>query len=201
MHAGKALGPLAPLLFTAQGIIACPEPIIRARAALAATTAVRELRPQALPIKLLAVAAITTAINVPLGMWREHTEKFSGSWFLAVHASIPFVAMLRKAVIMPKFAILFTIATAIAGQAIGAKLERERLCRAPGRMLVASHSAALLSQAVGQAARPESGPVSFRLGGGKGAPQRRPLPLARTGTLAVSLSGRQGPAVPLITAH
>jgi len=30
-------------------------------------------------------------------------------WFLAVHAAIPFVAMLRKAVLMPKWAILLTL--------------------------------------------------------------------------------------------
>ena len=50
-------------------------------------------------------------------------------WFLAVHASIPFIAMLRKAVIMPKIAIACTIACAIAGQAMGARMERDRLAR------------------------------------------------------------------------
>ncbi|PNW70224.1 hypothetical protein CHLRE_17g710900v5 [Chlamydomonas reinhardtii] len=97
------------------------------RAALAATRPVRELRPQALPIKLMAVVMTTAALNVPCGMWREHTDKFSSQWFMAVHATIPFIAMLRKAVIMPKYAILFTIAAAIAGQAMGAKLERRRM--------------------------------------------------------------------------
>jgi hypothetical protein len=123
----KVLGPLAPLVFNQQGHLQCPEPIMRARAALAATPPVRELRPQALPVKLLTVGAFTAAVNVPCGMWREHCEKFSGAWFLAVHASIPFIAMLRKAVIMPKYAILFTIAAAVAGQAMGARLERKRL--------------------------------------------------------------------------
>ena len=51
-------------------------------------------------------------------------------WFLAVHASIPFIAMLRKAVIMPKIAIACTIACAIAGQAMGARMERDRLSKA-----------------------------------------------------------------------
>ncbi len=52
------------------------------------------------------------AANLPCGMWREHTKKFSPQWFLAVHATIPFVAMLRKAVLMPKWAILLTVAGA-----------------------------------------------------------------------------------------
>lgn len=123
----KALGPLAGLVFDKRGNLSCPEPIVKMRAALAATKPVRELRPQALPVKLLAVALTTATLNVPCGMWREHTEKFSTQWFIAVHATIPFIAMLRKAVIMPKYAILFTICSAIAGQALGARMERKRV--------------------------------------------------------------------------
>jgi hypothetical protein len=73
------------------------------------------------------MAGTAIMANVPCGMWREHTKKFSPEWFVAVHATIPFVAMLRKAVLMPRWAILFTIAGAIAGQQVGAKLERARL--------------------------------------------------------------------------
>jgi hypothetical protein len=123
----KVLGPLAPLVFNPKGHLQCPEPIVRARAALAATQPVRELRPQALPVKLLAVGAFSAAVNVPFGAWREHCEKFSGAWFVAVHAAVPFIAMLRKAVIMPKYALIFTIAAAVAGQAMGARLERKRI--------------------------------------------------------------------------
>jgi hypothetical protein len=78
----------------------------------------------------MAVGAFTAAVNVPFGAWREHCEKFSGSWFVAVHAAVPFIAMLRKAVIMPKYALIFTIAAAVAGQAIGARLERKRMLAA-----------------------------------------------------------------------
>ena len=145
----KFLGPsLSGLIFNSAGHIQCPAPIIQARALLAATTPVQQLRPQALPIKLLAVGALAAALNVPCGMWREHTEKFSKQWFLAVHASIPFVAMLRKAVIMPKIAIVCTIACAIAGQAIGARLERARLAKeaaTPGDLSVVKACAALPS--------------------------------------------------------
>lgn len=125
----KMLGPMAGLVFNSYGKLQCPTPIIKMRAALAATQPVRELRPQALPIKLLAVGSVSAAVNVPCGAWREHFEKFSPGWFVAVHASIPFIAMLRKAVIMPKFAILFTLATAIAGQQMGNKMEKRRLQR------------------------------------------------------------------------
>ncbi|KAG0555060.1 hypothetical protein M758_12G144900 [Ceratodon purpureus] len=105
----------------------CPPAIVAARAALAKTSAVKALRPQALPTKVLAIGMLGMALNVPLGVWREHTKKFSPQWFLAVHATIPFIAMLRKAVVMPKYAIAFTIGSAVLGQAVGARAERMRL--------------------------------------------------------------------------
>jgi hypothetical protein len=74
---------------------------------------------QALPVKALALGATAIAANVPCGMWREHTRKFSPEWIVAVHATIPFVAMLRKAVLMPKWAVLLTILGAVAGQQVG----------------------------------------------------------------------------------
>jgi hypothetical protein len=105
----------------------CPPAIVAARAALAKTSAVKALRPQALPTKVLAIGLLGMALNVPLGVWREHTKKFSPQWFLAVHATIPFIAMLRKAVVMPKYAVAYTIGSAILGQAIGARAEKIRL--------------------------------------------------------------------------
>jgi len=105
----------------------CPPAIVAARAALAKTPAVKALRPQALPTKVLAIGLLGMALNVPLGVWREHTKKFSPQWFLAVHATIPFIAMLRKAVVMPKYAIAFTIGSAVLGQAVGARAEKIRL--------------------------------------------------------------------------
>jgi len=123
----KWLGPAAGLVFNQYDKLICPPPIVAARAALAKTTAVQQLRPQALPVKLVAVAAVVAGVNLPCGAVREHFEKFSVGWFVAVHATIPFVAMLRKAVIMPKYAMLVTIAAAVMGQVIGSRLERLRL--------------------------------------------------------------------------
>jgi len=65
--------------------------------------------------------------NIPCGAVREHTKKFSPAWFLAVHATVPFFAFMRKGVGMPRWAIVLTLAAAVAGQAMGAKLERARL--------------------------------------------------------------------------
>lgn len=105
----------------------CPPAIVAARAALARTTAVKNLRPQPLPEKMLAITLLGIAANIPLGVWREHTKKFSPQWFAAVHASVPFIGMLRKAVLMPKAAMAITIAASILGQTIGSRAERIRL--------------------------------------------------------------------------
>ena len=89
------------------------------------------LRPQALPVKLVGVGSQCMLANVPFGAVREHTEKFSPSWFLAVHATVPFFAFMRKGVGMPKWAIGLTVVAAVAGQAIGAKLEKARFVVTP----------------------------------------------------------------------
>ncbi|KAJ8626052.1 hypothetical protein MRB53_019359 [Persea americana] len=105
----------------------CPQAVVAARAALARTAFVKNLRPQPLSSKILTIGLLGMAANVPLGVWREHTEKFSPSWFVAVHAAVPFIAMLRKSVLMPKTAMAFTIAASVLGQVIGSRAERLRL--------------------------------------------------------------------------
>ncbi|KAF3336750.1 hypothetical protein FCM35_KLT19336 [Carex littledalei] len=105
----------------------CPQAIIAARAALSRTEFVKNLRPQPLPAKMLAIALLGMAANIPLGVWREHTAKFSLQWFAAVHAAVPFIGMLRKCVLMPKLAMAITLGASILGQTIGARAERIRL--------------------------------------------------------------------------
>eukprot|EP00890_Picochlorum_soloecismus_P004371 jgi/Picsp_1/4935/NSC_02299-R1_protein len=105
----------------------CPAAIVSMRAAVARMKAVRRLRPQALPIRSLALASVAISFNIPCGMLREHTKKFSPQWILAVHATIPFVAMLRKAVMMPAWGLGLTVLGSIAGQQMGSVLEKRRL--------------------------------------------------------------------------
>lgn len=113
----------------------CPPAIVAARSALAKTAFAKNLRPQPLPAKVLVIGLLGMAANIPLGIWREHTEKFSPSWFVAVHAAVPFIGMLRKSVLMPKAAMAFTIAASILGQVIGSRAERYRLKAAGARKL------------------------------------------------------------------
>mmetsp|Transcript_8585 Transcript_8585/g.11620 ORF Transcript_8585/g.11620 Transcript_8585/m.11620 type:complete len:382 (+) Transcript_8585:212-1357(+) len=109
----------------------CPAVVVRARAAFAATAPMRALRPQELHIRICTVAATSLVSNIPLGSWREHLVKFSPAWFVAVHASIPLVVMMRKAVLLPKYAIIATIGCAIFGQFVGSRAERWRLLQMP----------------------------------------------------------------------
>jgi hypothetical protein len=46
-------------------------------------------------VKLLVLAILVFALNVPFGYWRANTRKFSLEWVLAVHLSVPFVIALR----------------------------------------------------------------------------------------------------------
>ncbi|GAB4854922.1 hypothetical protein Ancab_023511 [Ancistrocladus abbreviatus] len=113
----------------------CPPAIVAARATLARTAFAKNLRPQPLPTKVLVIGVLGMAANVPLGIWREHTKKFSPSWFAAVHAAVPFIAMLRKCVLMPKTAMAFTIGASVLGQVIGSRAEQYRLKAVAARRL------------------------------------------------------------------
>ncbi|XP_073304073.1 uncharacterized protein [Primulina huaijiensis] len=128
----RALSGVLPLVATAlqppPGIkLKCPSTVVAARAALAKTALVKTMRPQPLPAKVFVIGMLGIIVNIPLGAWREHTKKFSLSWFTAVHAAIPFIAMLRKSVLMPKTAMALTVAGSILGQVIGSRAERLRL--------------------------------------------------------------------------
>ncbi|KAL2539756.1 hypothetical protein Adt_00734 [Abeliophyllum distichum] len=126
----KALQPPPGMKFT------CPPAVVAARSAISRTAFAKNLRPQPLPAKVFAIGVLGMAANVPLGIWREHTEKFSPSWFVAVHAAVPFIGMLRKSILMPKAAMAFTIAASILGQVIGSRAERYRLKTVAAKKLV-----------------------------------------------------------------
>lgn len=67
-------------------------------------------------------------VNLPFGYWREGVRKFSPAWFVAVHAAVPLVVLMRLAldiewslVILP-----LLVAAYFGGQAGGARLRRAR---------------------------------------------------------------------------
>ena len=63
------------------------------------------------------------AINLPLGWWRCRRQKFSPSWFLAIHASIPFLVATRFALGLSLWIIPIEIVFAVVGQLTGARVD------------------------------------------------------------------------------
>jgi hypothetical protein len=41
------------------------------------------------------VAVTVTAVNLPFGFWRAGLRRFTVAWFVAVHAPVPIVVVLR----------------------------------------------------------------------------------------------------------
>lgn len=82
--------------------------------------------------RLIGVALATLVINIPMGYWRESVRKFSPQWFVAVHAAVPLVVLMRH-----KSEIGFAwytyppmILCYFGGQFIGSRIRRRRLARA-----------------------------------------------------------------------
>ncbi|MCD6556002.1 MAG: hypothetical protein J7K64_02295 [Bacteroidales bacterium] len=46
-------------------------------------------------MNLFIVSILVFVLNIPFGMWRAKTKKFSWQWILSVHVPIPFVVGLR----------------------------------------------------------------------------------------------------------
>lgn len=70
-------------------------------------------------ILYLATAII---VNVFLGAWRVNTKKFSWQWFFAIHASIPFIIIIRIFFGLPLLIIPFGIAASLVGQFSGSAI-------------------------------------------------------------------------------
>ena len=72
-------------------------------------------------LKILAVSVICLLVNIPLGVMRERSRKFSLAWIFWIHASIPLIIALRIVLHLPWIAIPINIAAAVLGQAIGGR--------------------------------------------------------------------------------
>lgn len=73
----------------------------------------------ALVVGLFAFAFI---LNVPMGALRSHTRKFSISWFLCVHATIPVIYMGRLHTGLDLRYVPLFVAAAILGQIMGGRM-------------------------------------------------------------------------------
>ena len=72
--------------------------------------------------KLLALNIFVGFLNIPFGWYRHNTKKFSLKWMLSLHAPIPLVFILRRALGLGVWAIPFLVISDILGQIWGSKL-------------------------------------------------------------------------------
>ena len=73
---------------------------------------------------LVAVTCLVFVLNLPFGYWRAGLKRLSPAWFVAIHAPVPLVILLRWAFDLPfRWATLpWFVAAYFAGQAAGARL-------------------------------------------------------------------------------
>ena len=75
---------------------------------------------------LAAAIAGTLVLNLPFGFWRAGQKKFSVAWFVAIHAPVPFVVLLRMALGIQWHSgtFLLLIGAYFVGQHLGGRLRR-----------------------------------------------------------------------------
>jgi len=77
-------------------------------------------------MQILLVSVVCLLVNIPLGKLRERSRKFSWQWILWIHASIPLIIALRVWLQLHWVAIPINIASAVAGQFLGALPDKRR---------------------------------------------------------------------------
>jgi len=80
-------------------------------------------------VELLVLLSAIVLINLPFGYWREGVRKFSAAWFVAVHAAVPMIVLLRMALDIEwrLVNLPFMVAAYFGGQTIGARMRRRRV--------------------------------------------------------------------------
>jgi hypothetical protein len=83
--------------------------------------------------RLLPLAFAIVAVNVPFGYWRAGLRNFSRSWFVAVHAPVPLVVVLRLlfGVVWRLASLPILVGAYFAGQLLGGLLRGWRERRDP----------------------------------------------------------------------
>jgi len=81
-----------------------------------------------------AIAMVATfVINLPFGYWRGGLRKLSSAWFVAIHAPVPLVVVLRFALGL-KFrwiALPFFVAAYFGGQYLGSRRRMRQIKAVP----------------------------------------------------------------------
>ena len=78
------------------------------------------------PLGLFILLSFALLANIPLGYLRQTARRFSISWFVYIHLSIPFIIALRFALDFGWEVIPFSIAAAVIGQMTGSRYRRHK---------------------------------------------------------------------------
>lgn len=76
-------------------------------------------------MKLIIVELVSFGLNIPLGMWRVRTKKFSLSWFISIHIAMPIIYFLRVSQSLGYWTIPISIVFSIIGQLMGGSLSEK----------------------------------------------------------------------------
>lgn len=71
-------------------------------------------------IELIIVLLVSVGLNIPLGMWRARTKKYSLSWFISIHLAVPLIYLLRVSTGLAYWTIPIFVASSLFGQLTGA---------------------------------------------------------------------------------
>lgn len=79
-------------------------------------------------LEFLVLLSAIVLINLPFGYWREGVKKFSPAWFVAVHAAVPVIVVMRMVLDIEwrLVSLPFMVAAYFGGQTIGARMRRRR---------------------------------------------------------------------------
>ncbi len=78
-------------------------------------------------MNVLIISVIALTLNIFLGRWRIRYRKFTFTWWLLIHASIPLIIPLRIWLNTPNVYIPLFIGLAVLGQFIGIKHKRKAI--------------------------------------------------------------------------
>jgi len=82
--------------------------------------------------KIIGLAIILPAsllLNLPLGMFRVRTKRFSLGWFISIHLAVPLIYFLRNIMGLSYWSIPILVVAAILGQFVGGRLGKKRPLR------------------------------------------------------------------------
>jgi hypothetical protein len=79
------------------------------------------------------VAVTVTAVNLPFGFWRAGLQRFTVAWFVAVHAPVPIVVVLRlfSGLGFQLSTVPVLVTAYFVGQFVGGRIRRPTLPRSP----------------------------------------------------------------------